>query len=205
MPMPTSALFPFGLQVAVVRLPDRTPLVFDQRKRRRGASAMRSSHLRPASSSAKRPGRRPHWYQAKSGSFAQRTRCGASACVIGRSVTRWPRRVGAVVGVVGHAIASPALVTESATLAACAAKSAGSVLLSRSFLNTREEGVERDAALFVARAAAAHRHGARSSFLITDDQHVVRTAELSFLYAVAQIPGLGVEMYAEAIRRGASR
>src|SRR5439155_22554142 len=60
-----------------------------------------------------------------------------------------------------------------------------------------DEGVERDPALLVPRAAATDRYRPRGGLLISDDEHVVRLALLRFLHAVAQVAGLLVEMDAE--------
>src|SRR5436309_12837629 len=66
-------------------------------------------------------------------------------------------------------------------------------------LDSPGEGVESDAALLVARPAATARHAARGGFLVADDEHVVRPPLLRFLHPVAQIPGLLVEVHAEAL------
>src|SRR5207247_8877394 len=58
----------------------------------------------------------------------------------------------------------------------------------------------RDAALFIARAAAAHRDGPGSGFLVADDEHVARLALLCLFHPVAQVTRLRVEMDAEVFR-----
>src|SRR5437867_59600 len=65
-------------------------------------------------------------------------------------------------------------------------------------LDSLYEGVESDAARLVARPAATARPAAGGGFLVADDEHVVRSALLRFLHAVAQISRLLVEMHAEA-------
>src|SRR4030088_584688 len=65
-------------------------------------------------------------------------------------------------------------------------------------LDALDEVVEGDTPLFIARPTATHGHRAGRGFLVADDEHVVGSAVLRLLDAVAQIPGLRVEMNAEA-------
>src|SRR6266513_4048457 len=67
-------------------------------------------------------------------------------------------------------------------------------------LDAIDKRVERDAALLVAGAATPQGHGAGRSLLVPDDEHVARLPLLRFLDAVAQVPGLLVDVHAEIVR-----
>src|ERR1700682_5704069 len=60
------------------------------------------------------------------------------------------------------------------------------------------ERVERDATLLVTRPAATNGHRSRGSFLVADDEHVIRSPVLRLLDAIAQIPRLRIEVHTEA-------
>src|SRR5688572_6818860 len=122
----------FWLQVAVVHLADRTSLVFD----REHDAAVAGDEIEPLASRILVRETAGPAAPLVPGEVRVVRPADQMRCV---GVRHRPERDALAAQDRGghrrrrHAIASPALVTESATLASCAAKSAGSVLLSRSF------------------------------------------------------------------------